>query len=386
MNCWRKLIPWVIPALIALVALAAFGTWRIENDLTHRTNNLLGAGGVDAGAISVHFKGQNGTLRGPAASRDRALAAVGLVGGDASKVRYISTDGDGAAPVASTVAAPPATTAAPATTVATTAAPATTVPATTVASAAKATIDAVGTVTGGKIVLSGFVASEAQQTSVGDAARTAFGAGNVDDQLKVQTAANLGASDLGSKQFAAAISLFGTNLSKGRAEITDTKLTVSGDGFSAESVGRLGTGVSALSSGTLVASADVKAPAGPTLAQLQVDLVDLLGRSGVNFETGSATIRADAVPLLDTAAESINRLPGVAVEISGHTDNRGAAAANQRLSEQRAEAVRQYLVGKGVADGQLTSIGFGATKPIADNATEAGQAQNRRIEFKVQGS
>lgn len=67
--------------------------------------------------------------------------------------------------------------------------------------------------------------------------------------------------------------------------------------------------------------------------------------------------------------------------IEGHTDSTGTPAHNQVLSEQRAKSVREYLTGKGVAAGRLTTAGYGQVKPVADNATELGRAQNRRVEL-----
>lgn len=67
--------------------------------------------------------------------------------------------------------------------------------------------------------------------------------------------------------------------------------------------------------------------------------------------------------------------------IEGHTDSTGTAVHNQALSEQRAVSVREYLVGKAVAAGRLSTVGFGQTNPVADNATELGRAQNRRVEL-----
>jgi outer membrane protein OmpA-like peptidoglycan-associated protein len=75
--------------------------------------------------------------------------------------------------------------------------------------------------------------------------------------------------------------------------------------------------------------------------------------------------------------------PTVNVAISGHTDNVGDPALNTSLSQQRADAVLLALVSKGIDVGRMTSEGFGDTKPIADNATSAGRAENRRIEFAV---
>jgi len=75
--------------------------------------------------------------------------------------------------------------------------------------------------------------------------------------------------------------------------------------------------------------------------------------------------------------------PTVKIQIEGHTDNIGNASDNMKLSENRAKAVVNYLVSKNISITRLTAKGFGATKPIADNSTEEGRAQNRRTELKV---
>ena len=71
------------------------------------------------------------------------------------------------------------------------------------------------------------------------------------------------------------------------------------------------------------------------------------------------------------------------VELGGHTDSQGADAANQALSQKRAESVRQYLLGKGIAADRVTAVGFGEAQPIADNNPPEGRKENRRVEFKI---
>ncbi|MDQ8051327.1 OmpA family protein [Luteibacter sp.] len=114
------------------------------------------------------------------------------------------------------------------------------------------------------------------------------------------------------------------------------------------------------------------------------DLVKALNLSTIYFETGSSTITADSLETLVKAADAIKAAPaGTRIEIGGHTDNSGDAAINLSVSQQRAEAVKAKLIELGVAAGTLDAHGFGQDKPIADNATEEGRAQNRRIEFSA---
>jgi outer membrane protein OmpA-like peptidoglycan-associated protein len=102
---------------------------------------------------------------------------------------------------------------------------------------------------------------------------------------------------------------------------------------------------------------------------------------GVNFATGKAELTPESQAILDGVAESLVANEEIKVQVGGHTDNTGSAALNKRLSAARAEAVRQYLISKGVAAGRLTAAGFGPSKPIASNKTAAGRAQNRRVEL-----
>ncbi|MEX2272125.1 MAG: OmpA family protein [Vicinamibacterales bacterium] len=103
---------------------------------------------------------------------------------------------------------------------------------------------------------------------------------------------------------------------------------------------------------------------------------------GVVFDTGKAAIKAESKAVLDQIAALLQSDPALRLEIQGHTDNVGAPTANLTLSQQRAEAVKKYLVDtRAVAAARLTTAGFGDTKPVADNTTEEGRASNRRVEL-----
>ena len=99
------------------------------------------------------------------------------------------------------------------------------------------------------------------------------------------------------------------------------------------------------------------------------------------FEFNRAVIRPQSFPILDTVAQVLRDFPDITIEVQGHTDSRGNDAFNMRLSQQRADAVRQYLVNQGIASARLTSQGYGETMPIESNATTEGRALNRRVEF-----
>lgn len=103
----------------------------------------------------------------------------------------------------------------------------------------------------------------------------------------------------------------------------------------------------------------------------------------VNFETNSAVLTGQATHVLDGVAGTLKGQANINVEIDGYTDSSGSPNYNQVLSQQRAESVRQYLIGKGVDGSRMTTQGFGETHPVASNKTAEGKAQNRRVEFKI---
>ena len=107
--------------------------------------------------------------------------------------------------------------------------------------------------------------------------------------------------------------------------------------------------------------------------------------TGVNFETGKATLLPDGLPNLDAAGEVLSKWTDLKVEIGGHTDNQGKANANLKLSQARAEAVRAYLLQKypAIKPEQLLAKGYGSSRPVITVDSDAARAINRRVEFKV---
>ncbi len=112
-------------------------------------------------------------------------------------------------------------------------------------------------------------------------------------------------------------------------------------------------------------------------------LAAVIKLEGVTFATNSARLTQDSEAILNDAAETLRRNADLKVEVAGHTDNRGNRQHNIRLSQQRAEAVRTYLVSKGISSANLTAQGYGPDKPVADNASEQGRAANRRVELRL---
>ena len=101
----------------------------------------------------------------------------------------------------------------------------------------------------------------------------------------------------------------------------------------------------------------------------------------INFATGKSDIDPDSQKIVDQIAGMLSANPSLKVSVEGHTDNSGTSAGNKTLSENRAKAVMNACIAKGIDKGRLTSKGWGQEKPIADNATEEGKAKNRRVEI-----
>ncbi|WP_338768033.1 OmpA family protein [Bernardetia sp. ABR2-2B] len=103
----------------------------------------------------------------------------------------------------------------------------------------------------------------------------------------------------------------------------------------------------------------------------------------VLFETGKASLKNTSFKAIDELASAMTAKKTMEIEIAGHTDNVGDKDANLKLSQERAEAVRDYLIKKGIDAKRITAKGYGDTKPVADNSTNAGKQQNRRTEVKI---
>ncbi len=119
----------------------------------------------------------------------------------------------------------------------------------------------------------------------------------------------------------------------------------------------------------------------------QRSTVSLTLGADATFDSGKAELKPEGRAKLDDVAMKLKQ-PGVAIDsmtITGHTDSVGNAAFNQRLSERRAEAVKNYLVAQGIDGSKIKTVGRGLTQPVADNKTPPGRAQNRRVELEVTG-
>lgn len=105
--------------------------------------------------------------------------------------------------------------------------------------------------------------------------------------------------------------------------------------------------------------------------------------SAVQFETARATLKTTSFGILDQIVDIMNRYPDYKLRINGHTDSIGSSRPNQTLSEQRAKACYDYLLGKGISASRMSYRGYGESQPIADNRYKAGREKNRRVEFDL---
>jgi OOP family OmpA-OmpF porin len=177
-----------------------------------------------------------------------------------------------------------------------------------------------------------------------------------------------------------------SRLSTGTLIVSDREVKLSGDALYETAPGQLrGNLVKDFPQGwQLKADISVKPAAAPVDATVCQQLFsEVLAKGTIRFESGRSTLDLDSAGLLDHLTEIALRCPTTNIEVGGHTDTDGDNAANQALSERRAQAVVDYLVKAGLPAGRFAAIGYGSTQPVAANDTDEGKARNRRIEFVV---
>ncbi len=117
--------------------------------------------------------------------------------------------------------------------------------------------------------------------------------------------------------------------------------------------------------------------------QRQQNLVKIVLRGDLTFDTDSAQIKPGFQSEISRIANVMQQYPQTVIRVEGHTDSRGTNAYNQRLSERRANAVKQALANNGVSPSRIRAVGMGESMPVATNETAAGRLQNRRVEIKI---
>ena len=231
------------------------------------------------------------------------------------------------------------------------------------------------------VTLTGNVPDSNVHAALVAAAGRKFFKEKVVDNLKVSIGAPAGFAN-------AVVAALGglSRVSTGTLVVSDREVKLSGDAlYEAAAVQiRAGLGKDFPQGWQFKPEISVRPPAAPVDATVCQQLfADLLGKARIRFESGRADIVADSAGLLDRLIETALRCPNANIEIAGHTDSDGDDAANQELSERRAQAVADYLVKAGLPATRFSAVGYGETQPVASNDSDDGKAQNRRIDFVV---
>ena len=238
----------------------------------------------------------------------------------------------------------------------------------------------------GVATLSGTVPDQATKTTLINFAEKVFGLSNVVDKLEVN--AKL-AEPIWVDQARAAFLLLKSNVNNGTFVFRDKTVEVRGEISGEDAKTKILRAISGVAGVNLTVNDQLQIPnargaRGKKAGPLQIKLNELMLGTSIEFDTGSSRLRTDNNKLLDAIADVLQGNANVKVEIGGHTDGNGTETKNVRLSQRRAEAVKKYLVDKGINSNRIEAIGYGSSMPIADDSTFDGQRQNRRIEFQVQ--
>jgi OOP family OmpA-OmpF porin len=231
------------------------------------------------------------------------------------------------------------------------------------------------------LTLSGYVPDDKVHAAIIASASRRFFSEKVVDNLKVSLGAPGGFP-------AAVMPAMGalSRLSTGTLVVSDREVKLSGDALYDAAAAQIRAGLGRDFPQGFQFKADIStkpavAPVDATVCQQLFS--ELLGKAKIRFESGRATIDSDSAGLLDHLVDTASRCPTVNIEVAGHTDADGDDAANQSLSERRAQAVVDELVKAGLPAVRFTAVGYGSAEPVGSNDTEDGKAQNRRIEFVV---
>lgn len=225
------------------------------------------------------------------------------------------------------------------------------------------------------VVVSGTVPDAATRAALLERLRIVYGAARVVDQLAVGTVA---APANWNEYVARLINPDLKLVTRGQLKVEGNNVSLRGDVADEAQRQKIAGDIAA----SLNASYTVNNGLRVTVSQQGVLDAALADRI-IEFESGKATLTPAGTEVLDQMSAAMLKLKGVKVEVIGHTDNAGSRAGNLSLSQARAEAVKAYIVGKGIAAETIAVSGEGPDRPVADNRTAEGKARNRRIEFKV---
>ena len=367
----------VLLGLLALAALFGAG-WAvmvpwIGRDLSAKVIVAV----QDDGVRAATFHGQDGVLLcdAPLADPDGVLAQAEAVRG----VHAVELD-----PSCGVAGLPPTTT-----TTTTTSAPPTTAAPTTTAAAPTTTAQPTtttvlqplltATLRDGTLTLSGVVGSAAQRDQLVRVAGETVTPGNVVDGLTVDEA--LGLSDDVVNRFVLLMKAMPPSLVAGTAGTDGTAITADGTFASADLQQTFASVASAV--GAAVTLTERPAATADDASAMEAELNALVGAQPILFEKGSTTISAESLGTLQRVAGIAERFGGVAIEVQGHTDSEGDAGRNLELSEARAAAVRDALIGLGVPAADVSAAGFGETELIVGEDGAENAEASRRVVFGV---
>ena len=225
------------------------------------------------------------------------------------------------------------------------------------------------------VLITGTVADEATRAALLERLRSVYGAARVVDQLSVGTVST-------PANWSAYVGrLIGPNLrlvKGGQLKVDGNSISLRGDVLNEAQRQQIAGDIAANLNPTYTVNNGLRVQASQQNV-LDAALADRI----IEFESGKATLTPAGTAVLDGMTAALQKIKGVKVEVIGHTDNAGSRAGNLSLSQARAEAVKAYVVGQGIAAESIAVSGEGPDRPVADNRTPEGKARNRRIEFKV---
>jgi OOP family OmpA-OmpF porin len=235
---------------------------------------------------------------------------------------------------------------------------------------------------GAQVHLTGYAPSQKIREDILDTAQRKFGKVEIVDDLVYGSGAPDGFTDAVSVALQAV-----ARLGSGHAEIADHDVAVSGSAWYPSAADELVSATEdALPKGYKAEMNIVTRQEGQPVTPVRCrDLLQVaLQRGRIEFATNKPEITGDSFGLLDRVAATIERCPDAKIEVAAHTDSAGSAARNRDLTQSRAEAIVDYLVDAGVKRERLSAVGYGESRPVADNGSADGKAANRRVEFTVE--
>ncbi|MEN4921535.1 OmpA family protein [Achromobacter spanius] len=229
----------------------------------------------------------------------------------------------------------------------------------------------------GQVVASGAVPDEATKADVLQRLQKVYGVGNVIDRIDV---GGVVAPPNWSQHVGKLLDSPLKQINRGQLEIDGTQIRLRGEVDNEASRQQIASTFATSLNPTYKIVNGLRVSAGKD----EQDVLDnLLSNRVVEFETGSTRLTARGRELLDRVADAVPKLRADKIQIIGHTDSSGSRSTNLALSQARADAVRDYLVDKGLPVSRFEAMGAGPDQPVATNATPEGRAKNRRIEFRA---